>query len=162
MAAGSTYEQIATTTLGSAQSSVTFSSISGGYTDLIVIFNGAITTGFDTFGVRANNDTSTNYSRITLTANGSSVSSFNETNASSTNIGIMGTAISNTIIHIQNYSNTTTYKTFLSRGDSVSNSTRANVGLWRNTAAINRLDFIANSSTFISGSTFTLYGIAAA
>jgi hypothetical protein len=156
-----TYEKIATTTLGSAASSITFSSISGSYTDLVVIFNGSITTGFDTFGVRANNDTGTNYSRTTLTGNGGSVSSFNEPNVSSTNIGIMGTDNTNTIIHIQNYSNTTTYKTFLSRGNSAANSSRANVGLWKNTAAINRLDFISSSSTFISGSTFTLYGIKA-
>ena len=33
-----TYEPIATTTLGSAASTITFSSISGSYTDLILVF----------------------------------------------------------------------------------------------------------------------------
>ena len=40
MAAGSTYTPIATTTLGSAQADVTFSSISGSYTDLVLIIGG--------------------------------------------------------------------------------------------------------------------------
>lgn len=162
MPAGSTYEPIATTTLGSATATVTFSSISGSYTDLIVIFNGSITSGLDAIGVRANNDTGNNYSRTVLSGDGSSASSFNETNVSSMQIGMMGTENSNTIFQIQNYSNATTYKTFLSRANSPSNRLRACVGLWRSTAAINRLDFIAPSSTFISGSTFTLYGILAA
>jgi hypothetical protein len=35
----STYEKIATNTLGSAASSVTFTSISGAYTDLVLISN---------------------------------------------------------------------------------------------------------------------------
>ena len=43
-----TYTPIATTTLGSAQSSYTFSSISSAYTDLILIYNGTVTaTGKD-------------------------------------------------------------------------------------------------------------------
>jgi hypothetical protein len=162
MAAGATYEPIATTTLGSATATVTFSSISGSYTDLVVIFNGAITSGLDGIGVRANNDTGTNYSRTVLSGDGSSASSFNESSVTSMQIGLMGTENSNSIFHVQNYSNTTTNKTFLSRANAPSNRTRACVGLWRSTAAIDRLDFIAPSSTFISGSTFTLYGILAA
>ena len=41
-----TYEPIATNTLGSAAASVTFSSISGTYTDLVVVVsgNGAVAT----------------------------------------------------------------------------------------------------------------------
>jgi hypothetical protein len=35
-----TYEPIATTTLGTAAASVTFSSISGAYTDLVLVCNG--------------------------------------------------------------------------------------------------------------------------
>jgi hypothetical protein len=162
MAAGSTYTPIATTTLGSAASSYTFSSIPSTYTDLVLIFNGAITTGFDAIAVTVNGDTGTNYSRTVLSGNGSAASSFNSANATSMQIGIMGTENSNTIFNIQNYSNTTTYKTFLSRANSSANVTRANVGLWRSTSAINRIDLTAASSTFIAGTTFTLYGIAAA
>ena len=157
-----TYEPIATTTVGSATATVTFSSVSSSYTDIVIIFNGAITTGLEAFGIRANNDSGANYSRVVLAGNGSTASSFTETNATNSGMGIIHTDNSSTIIHIQNYSNATTYKTFLSRGNAPSSTSRISVGLWRNTSAINRLDFVANSSTFIAGSTFTLYGIKAA
>jgi hypothetical protein len=39
MAAGNTYTPLATQTLGSAAASVTFSSISGAYTDLVLVLN---------------------------------------------------------------------------------------------------------------------------
>jgi hypothetical protein len=162
MAAGSTYTPLATTTLGSAQTNVVFSSIAGTYTDLVVVFNGSITTGFDAIGLRFNGDTGSNYSRTFLAGNGSAASSGRDSNVTSIQIGIMGTDNSNDIFQIFNYANTTTYKTALARGNSASNATRAGVGLWRNTAAITEVSLTAGSSTFISGSTFTLYGIAAA
>ena len=62
MAAGSTYTPIATTTLGSAASSVTFSSISGSYTDLILITNPSSATTDQSIYVQFNADTGTNYS----------------------------------------------------------------------------------------------------
>ena len=40
MAAGNTYVALATQTLGSATATVTFSSISGAYTDLVLVYNG--------------------------------------------------------------------------------------------------------------------------
>ena len=63
-----------------------------------------------------------------------------------------------------NYSNTTTYKTALSRGmDTTNGYVQAHVGTWRNTAAITSVTVLANSgSTLASGCTFTLYGIASA
>jgi len=109
-----------------------------------------------------NGDTGTTYSRTILVGNGTTASSSRDSTASSIQIGIMGTDQSNTIWNVMNYANITTYKTVLSRGNSASNSVRANVGLWRNTAAITSIILTAASSTFISGSTFTLYGIKAA
>lgn len=162
MAAGSTYTPIATTTLGSAASSVSFTSISGSYTDIEIKFAGAITTGFDAIGLQFNGDTGTTYSRVYMAGNGSTASSSLNANQSTIQIGIMGTEQSNSLFCIQNYSNTTTYKTALARGNASANATRAGVGTWRSTAAITRIDLIAGSSTFIAGSTFTLYGIAAA
>ena len=157
-----TYEPIATTTLGSAAAAYSFTSISSAYTDLVLIFNGSITSGFDSIAVTANGDTGTNYSRTVLSGNGSTASSFNSANAASMQIAVMGTENSNSIFQINNYSNTTTFKTFLARSNASANATRASVGLWRSTAAINRIDLTAGSSTFIAGSTFTLYGIKAA
>jgi hypothetical protein len=77
--------------------------------------------------------------------------------------GSVNTTVFNlSITHFMNYSNTTTYKTALVRGNNASSGVDAIVNNWRNTAAITNIDVIANSSTFTSGSTFTLYGIKAA
>jgi hypothetical protein len=64
---------------------------------------------------------------------------------------------------IQNYSNSTTYKTAITRGNA-STAAQAVVNLWRNTAAITSLSIGigAGSNAYVAGSTFTLYGIAAA
>ena len=57
-----TYTPIATTTLGSGQTSVTFSSISGTYTDLILIASASNTGGATNIRLQFNGDTATNYS----------------------------------------------------------------------------------------------------
>jgi hypothetical protein len=59
-----------------------------------------------------------------------------------------------------NYSNTTTYKTVLTRAGRNNQATEAFVGLWRNTAAITSISL--TSQTYTTDSTFTLYGIKAA
>jgi hypothetical protein len=157
-----TYEPIATQTLGSAASSVTFSSIPSTYTDLIVVFNGASSGGFESVTVRINGDTGSNYSRTLLIGTGTVATSSRASNESSLIIGAMSTTNSNNLWHFMNYSNTTTNKTALTRVNVSSDTVRANVGLWRNTNAITQLEFSAATSTFIAGSTFTLYGIKAA
>jgi len=168
MAAGATYEPIATQTLSSAAATVTFSSISGSYTDLIVVFNGshsATTNYFLKFG-NGSIDTNSNYSTTVLDGNGSAAASGRYNNDT---VGIRldywATGASNvkqSIIQIQNYSNSTTYKTALVRSALPANEVVATVGLWRSTSAINILQFNSSSGNFNSGSTFTLYGIAAA
>lgn len=156
----STYEPIATTTLGSAASSVTFSSISGSYTDLIFIFNGKGGTSANvTF--QFNSDTSTNYSASIIYGDGSTAGAVGVTNQTSMNIGSVGTNWTTNIISINNYSNANTFKTALgrfSRPDEVGQK----VGLWRSTSAITSIVVGKSSGTFDTGSTFTLYGIKAA
>jgi hypothetical protein len=67
-----TYTPIATTTLGTAAASVTFSSISGSYTDLVLIIAGVQSVA-DVPYIQFNSDTATNYSRTQLSGDGSSV-----------------------------------------------------------------------------------------
>jgi len=156
----STYTPIATTTLGSAASSVTFSTISGSYTDLILIFNGkGGTSGNVTF--QFNSDTGTNYSATIIYGDGSSAGSVRVSNQSSMNIGSVGTDWTTNTFSIMNYANATTYKTALgrySRPDEVG----AKVGLWRSTSAITSIVVGKSSGTFDTGSTFTLYGVKSA
>ena len=155
-----TYDCIATTTLGSAAASVSFSSITGSFTDLVVVIS-ATQGSFDNTGLRFNDDTGSNYSKTLIYGTGSTAASARDTSSSSMRIMIAGTTVSSTVWHIMNYSNTTTYKTALCRSDIASDQTRGGVGLWRSTSAITKLTFLAESGNFASGSTFTLYGIKA-
>ncbi len=162
-----TYEKIATTTLGSATNSITFSSISGSYTDLVLILS---ITGFSdpsySAALRFNSDTGSNYSLTNLYGNGSSAGSDKTSSASQIQcygkaIGVPN-AVSSAITNIQNYSNATTYKTALTRWGQAGAGLNANVGLWRSTSAITSVTiFGLNSNTFSTNSTFTLYGIKA-
>jgi hypothetical protein len=165
MAAGKTYEPIATTTLGSAQATVTFSSISGSYTDLVLVITGQISVTDDAYGLRFNSDTGSNYSTTALYGNGSSALSFRSSNDTKIDIGRSGNDESNSIIQIMNYSNTTTYKTTIGRGNNPGDIVITSANLWRSTSAINAIEisvFGAGGRTLSSGSTFTLYGISAA
>lgn len=156
-----TYEPISTTTLGSTASSVTFSSIPGTYTDLVLVTSNTSSGGLG--GVyldQINGDTGTNYSHTKIYGTGSVAGSDRNTSDTSVNIGLSNSTQCNNIFHFMNYSNTTTYKTVLARGNSASGQTRASVTLWRNTAAIT--SFKISGVTFDVGSTFTLYGIKAA
>jgi hypothetical protein len=161
MAAGATYTPIATNTLGSNQSSVTFSSISGSYTDLVLVFNGTITTSAASWGLQFNSDTASNYSNTALYGDGSSAASNRATSATSTISSFSGTDNSTNIVQIMNYSNSTTYKTALSRNNG-GGFVSARVALWRSTAAITSITAVTSSNQFATGSTFTLYGISAA
>jgi len=163
-----TYEAIQTTTLGTAAASYTFSSISGAYTDLVLICSLAIVTGSPEIHFRVNSDTATNYSMTILSGNGTAASSLRQTSSSAgIQIGYNGvpnTTLGNqtSITNIQNYSNTTTYKTAISRSNNAAFGTDAIVGLWRNTAAITSITIKPTSSSFATGSVLTLYGILAA
>ena len=163
-----TYSPIATTTANGSSNSVTFSSISGSYTDLVLVVNNANTTAADYDGValRFNSDTGTNYSRTYMYGDGTSTASVRQTNGTNLIVGISSpnnVIRTNTIVYIQNYSNTTTYKSTLSRSNDANLVTYAIVGMWRNTAAITSVTVVSNGSgNWSNGSTFTLYGIASA
>ena len=162
----STYTPIATQTLGSSAATVTFSSIAGTYTDLILVSLFKNTGGAGNLKIQFNGDTATNYSWTNLYGNGTSASSGR--NSSQTSL-IFGQADSTQLLfntlQIMNYANTTTYKTTLSRSNDNGNtysSTGAIVGLWRKTPeAITSLSIFSDSN-IAAGSTFTLYGIKAA
>jgi hypothetical protein len=166
MAAGSTYTPIATTTLGSDTASYTFSSISGSYTDLVLISNVKVSSAGEAVQIRFNSDTGNNYSYTQLSGNGTAASSSRASSTSVIYISNDGSATNygTAITHIMNYSNTTTYKTTLGRFAEASATSWADVGLWRSTAAITSLtiNVSGTSKNLSSGSTFTLYGIAAA
>jgi len=165
MAAGATYEPIATTTASGSTTSVTFSSIPGTYTDIIVICNNQnASNGDNGLQMRFNSDTGSNYSTTYIYGDGSSAVSGRQTSTTGAQFGRVASAnITTSIGQIQNYSNSTTYKTVLGRGNNSSALVWGSVSLWRNTSAITSITiFNEASATISSGSTFTLYGILAA
>ena len=166
-----TYEAIASQTLGSNTSAVTFSSIPATYTDLVLLtfirtIHGA-TQSVDCY-LRINGDTGSNYSRTYLAGNGTSAISGRESNQ--TRIGAFygpgGGATSNSfaaqVLHIPSYANTNVFKTVLAVIGHAGDATGRVVGLWRSTSAITSLEIAPASETMVTGSTFSLYGIKAA
>lgn len=159
-----TYEPISTTTSSGTTTSITFSSISGSYTDLILVMNTTPSNVTSFIGMRFNGDTGSNYSATRLYGNGTSATSDRNTNGTSAQVGtVRESGINTTICNINNYSNSTTNKTIISRDSVVDFRVGALVSLWRSTAAITSITLICpDASGFGSGSTFTLYGIKAA
>jgi len=167
MAAGSTYTPIATTTLSTGTTSYTFSSVPTTYTDLVLVIRASNASSASYPKVRVGNgsvDSGSNYSRTYLSGTGSSAVSGRDTG---TFYGISAYSDSDnnfayvSIVNIMNYSNTTTYKTILARSNNAGIGLDAIVSLWRSTAAINTVNVLADTN-FEAGTSFTLYGIAAA
>jgi hypothetical protein len=162
MAAGATYEPILTTTLGSAQASITFSSISQSYTDLVLIGYVKRTANSDT-QMQINGNTGAAYSYTLLFGNGSSASGYRISSASQWELGYQPATSPTTLIaNFQNYSNSTTFKTVLSRV----NASAGDVGVYANrcstTDPITSMLIFQSAGNLDTGSTFTLYGIKAA
>jgi hypothetical protein len=162
----STYVPLSSVTLSTAQSQVTFSNIPQIYTDLVLVCNTGATTGAPEIYVQVNGDTGTNYSYTILYGTGTAAGSTRVSSYTSMRIAYYSPATTTlgqqvSITNFQNYTNSTTYKTVLTRSSGATNGVDAIVGLWRNTAAISAITIAPSGSTFLAGSTFSLYGIGA-
>jgi hypothetical protein len=117
--------------------------------------------------VQLNSDTASNYSITRLRGNGTAASSSRRTSTSFAYISDDGLSassantISTIITQFQDYSNSTTYKTILSRSNTPDLTVEAIVSLWRSTSAITSIKVFVLATGFDIGSTFTLYGIEA-
>lgn len=168
-----TYEPIASQTLSSSASTITFSSISGAYTDLRLILSHLHTaTVIQSAGIRFNADSGSNYSTTYLDGTGSGASSGRLTNETSLVISYRPSASAPdtvpvlAVVDIQSYANTNVYKTALTAQSSHFASggfVSRYVGLWRSTSAITSITIMnRGSGSFLSGTTASLYGIKAA
>lgn len=170
MAAGVTYEPIASQTLSVAAATITFSSIPSTYTDLRLVFNGNYSAASRYLTLTFNADSGSNYSNVNMGGDSTGMFSYNRTSATVlyTN-GITGVDISIPQLvttDIFSYANSA-YKTTLSvvaNDKNGSGSVDANVGLWRSTSAITSitLQYTSGGGTINVGSIATLYGIKAA
>ena len=168
-----TYTLINSNVLSSSAASVTFSSIPATYTDLVL----RISARTDNPGVnnescyiQFNSDTATNYSYVLISGNGSAASS--SIFSSQTYIGSITadstTATANTFasweIYVPSYlasQNKPISVIAMQENNQTAAFIRPNAGLWRNAAAITSITFtgVSGVSSFVSGSSFYLYGI---
>jgi hypothetical protein len=165
---------IATATLASP-GEFFFGNIPQNFQDLFMVVNGRSTLvsgsrGGYFAGFNGNYGGNSNYSSTTLRGNGSALSASRLSNqqgiwddgdipAAQSAAGIFG-AMS---MHILNYKNASTFKTYLMRSAADTNGSgfsTLTTGTWRSTAAINSI-FLTCSTQFAAGSTATLYGIRA-
>lgn len=166
-----TYTLIASNTLSSTAASVTFSSIPGTYTDLVLRFSarhdGASTSPLTTRVTL--NGTTTNYSNTKLLGESTGASSGRDTglaflvlNGGAVPGGATSNTFSNAEIYIPNYTvsqnKPLNYETGCENNSTLAlNGAIAN--LWQNTAAITSIALFFASGNFVSGSSFFLYGI---
>jgi hypothetical protein len=157
-----TYEPIATTTLGSAAASITFSSIASSWTDLRISFVIAGGSGTNAVGVRFNSDSTTSYSRTSILADGSTATSARNTTTRISYPAALGATYPEFFtMDIFSYTGST-FKTVLGVQSADRNGTGYTgslVGLWSNTAAITAIEIYQSGGTFAAGTTATLYGI---
>jgi len=166
MPVSSTYTPIATfTTVNNTTTSYTFSSIPATYTDLVIVGD-VKATASSSITMRMNNDSGSNYWSYVQYATSTSVSNNRYINQSvgylnyngmPFNSGQWGTLQFN----VMNYANTNMWKPFYSETSSYQFGTDITAGQWRSTSVVNSITLFAGAF-FDTGTTFTLYGIAAA
>lgn len=162
--ATNTYVALDKVTVATATPSVTFSSISQEYTDLVLAISSTDTV---TLYARVGNgsvDSGTTYSRSQFFGDGTTISSGRAANVNKAYIGLSSDVSGspyNIITHFQNYSNTSTNKTFLTRYNDAVIYAGIISNLWRSTAAINTITIYGDGANIPAGSTFSLYGIRA-
>jgi hypothetical protein len=156
----SAYVPLANVTLGSSASTVTFSSITGSYRDLVLVIDSK-GSGFAP-QMRFNNDSSSSYAWVWMGGDGSGTSSNSASSVAQFNLGNFSTFANPTsaIFNIMDYSATDKHKTVLNRIDIPSAGTSAWAMRWGNTAAITSIQLFAAAGSYAAGSTLALYGIA--
>ena len=156
-----TYTPLATVTLGSSASSVTFSSIPATYRDLILVVSAPNTTTDTGIRTRFNGDTGSNYTVVSMRGTGSITQSTSGTN---TFANIVDSFVSSGYIgigQIMDYSATDKHKTILVRKGAAFEDVGALANRWANTEAITTIELSPNLNQFAIGSTFNLFGVIA-
>jgi hypothetical protein len=168
-----TYKLIEAKTLASSTASVTFSSIPATYTDIVIRFSVRTTAeGFtnDQMKMRFNGITTSSYSYNFMRGDGSSTAAYspdaNETSSLLALVNADGSTsntFSNGELYIPSYLSSTKKPSsaFIAMENNATSAyITATAGLGAETTAISSVTFFsATSASFVSGSTFYLYGI---
>lgn len=156
---------LATTTLGSTASSVTFGSIPSTYRDLRLVVDVINTASSNQTNIQLNADTGANYTRVIMA--GQAASGATSASGSGTSIVCMGwSAPESTVrtlltVDFLDSSATDKHKPVLLRSNHT-NEVDVVAARWASTSAITSIKLFPDSSTFAAGSTFSLYGIVSA
>lgn len=161
-----TFEPIATSTLNNTSATHTFDNIPSNYSDLIVIHEGRAIA--NSTWIRLNNDANANYSSTSISGSGASATGRSTKGAGAPNDRRLelGTASVNTgnrtvtIFQINDYNNTSWFKTVLCRSGCIGRYVIFGAGTWHSTSSITRIDIgNDNSNNWLDNSVCTLYGI---
>ena len=165
----STYTLISSNVLSSSAASVTFSAIPSTYTDLVLRYSarGDSAVWARDLYIEYNGDTATNYSQTLLEA---PVASSRGSNGNYVTVDTIIDSASSTTstftsgeLYIPSYtaSQNKPQSHFAAAENNSSTTYRVQVGafLWRNTAALTSIKLSMSAGSFVSGSSFYLYGI---
>jgi hypothetical protein len=155
-----TYTALATITLGSTDSEIVFSSIPATYRDLVLVFEGS-TQAVGDIWYRLNGDTGSNYSYVIMYGTGSAASSGSGTPAYGAMHYNNTTSRFMVTCNFFDVSATDKHKTAISRGNQADGFVMSYATRWANTSAVTSLTVGTNGTNYLSGTTFSLYGIAA-
>jgi hypothetical protein len=167
------YDSLATVTLSASAASIDFVGIPSGYKHLQIRYlsRSSRTATTDSFSIRFNSDTASNYARHYLYGDGASASAGASTSQTSANIGTQAAASASAnifgvgVIDVLDYTSSNKNKTIrcLSGTDqNGSGDIQLTSGLYFATpAAITSITLLAQggSANFVANSTFALYGI---
>jgi hypothetical protein len=171
MPAGLTYVPLASYVVSSNQLYVSFSNLDQGYTDLVLTVSGNCgnSGGDDFVCLSFNGDQDTRFTYQTLYSYSPSSVAVEKTSGSTIMYGpalpISTAPPAYGEMHIMNYSNSSKFKTVLGRWGAVRNGLPSAIlaGSWEQQYPIVSVDLrTINGYAFGPGTTFNLYGIAAA
>ena len=171
-ASTTSYESIATVTVGSPQSAITFSSIPSTYKHLQIrgIARSTRAASGSYVKIQANSDTGNNYANHGLYGTGSAAGAYAVTTtdhageAYITASSDLASTFGISVWDILDYTNTSKYKTVRALTGADVNGTNGQVrfasGVWLSTSAITTVTLTdGNGANFDQYSTFALYGI---
>ncbi len=158
------YESISTTTLSTATSTITFSSIPATFKHLQIRAFYLNSATLQDSKINFNSDTASNYSRHGIYGDGSSAGAYGVANETFIPFGYPQSTSYGTssVIDILDYANTNKYKTVRTLYGSDANGSGLVAlvsGSWRNTAAVTSIVLSNGSGNFSQYSSFALYGI---
>lgn len=161
-----TYDPIASTTLTLPALSVTFSSldtIAAGYRDLVLV-SSVKSLANGTFRTSFNGITTGIISYVSMNGNGSSAYSASSSSQSYFQDSYTDTPTDRFAVYLNqifDFATTDKHKSMLMRSNRDDYNVAAIAGRWGSTSAITSIELAVFGTSFVSGSTFSLYGIAA-